>query len=377
MHNTISIQYCENNIENNSTLIISDLTKIYFCQNGVEPKKYIFPQSIGLNKDKRHRYNMNSSDNYEKHFESQNVTDYPNTNTIFCVWVFKKDADIQPAFEQVCAVVANLNHSFAVRMPEDRVSCVMGIGYEAWIKLNLPTPVPKELTNFRPIVGEKYTAVSTPGDIHFHFRAANISACIDMSVAIAAVLNTVADRVEEVHGFRYWDGRSILGFVDGTENPIGKQRARFGMVGKEDLQYEGGSYLFVQKYVHNMEAWNSLSDEQQEKVFGRYKISDIEMPENIKPGNSHSALAGITDAQGNDLKIVRDNMPFRNAAKNEFGTYFISYANTFSTTNEMLKCMYIGNPPGNYDRILDFSIAQTGTLFFAPSVDLLNAYKAK
>ncbi len=306
--------------------------------------------------------------------ESQNVTDYPNNNTIFTVWKFKEGTEAASVFEQLCALVANLNHSFTIRVPGGRASCVMGIGYDAWIKLGLPKPLPKELKKFEPIIGSKHTAVATPGDLHFHLRGTDMSVCFDMLTAITEVLYPAADCLEEIHGFRYWDGRSILGFVDGTENPIGSERQFYGVVGDEDPFYKGGSYVFVQKYLHDMQEWTNLSTEEQERVIGRYKISDIEMADNVKPANSHSALAGIEDDSGNELKIVRDNMPFGNPSKKEVGTYFIAYANTFSTTHKMLERMFIGNPPGNYDRILDFSTAYTGTLFFAPPMNMLKQY---
>lgn len=308
--------------------------------------------------------------------ESQHVTDYPNNNTIFTVWKLKEGMEIKPAFEKLCALVTNLNHTFIIRAPGGRATCVMGVGYEAWGKLSLPQPIPKELRNFEPVVGAKHTAVATPGDLHFHLRSTDMSICFDMLTAITDVLSQVAHCLEEVHGFRYWDGRSILGFVDGTENPTGNEREYFAVVGDEDPAYKGGSYLFVQKYLHNMGGWTKLSTEDQEKVIGRYKISDIEMPDDVKPDNSHSALASLDDDNGNELKIVRDNMPFGNPGKNEVGTYFIAYANTFSTTFKMLERMFIGVPPGNYDRILDFSTAHTGSLFFAPSMDILKQYTA-
>lgn len=302
--------------------------------------------------------------------ESQNVTDYPNQNTIFLVWNFKENAEIEAAFKRVCALVINLNHSANVRFPDSRDSCVMGIGYEAWHRLQLPTPLPKELQNFTPIVGEKHTAVSTKGDLHFHLRAVNRSLCYDMAAEIAEVLNPAAVCAEEVHGFRYWDSRSILGFVDGTENPSGAERDYFGIIGDDDPFYAGGSYLFVQKYLHNLDAWKNLPVEEQEKVIGRSKTNDIEMPDNVKPSNSHSALANI----GDDFKIVRDNMPFGNMSTNEMGTYFIAYASTFSTVEKMLTNMFVGSPKGNYDRILDFSTPKTGTLFFVPTFDMLDDF---
>jgi len=248
----------------------------------------------------------------------------------------------------------------------------MGIGYNAWIDLHLPTPIPKELENFAPVVGEKHTAVSTKGDLHFHIRGNDTSVCYDMAHAISDVLEPVAISIEEIHGFRYWDGRSILGFVDGTENPQGQERAFFGLVGEDDPFYKGGSYLFVQKYIHDLNAFEGLSTEEQEKVIGRYKLNDIEMPDNIKPSNSHIALANV----GDEFKIIRDNMPFGNISTNEMGTYFIAYASTFSTVKKMLDNMFIGSPKGNYDRLLDFSTPKTGTLFFVPTLDMLDDFSS-
>lgn len=306
--------------------------------------------------------------------ESQNVTDYPNSNTIFMVWKLNDSPQLKDAFQQLCALVLNLNNSVFNRFPDSRASCVMGIGYEGWKKLELPTPLPKELVNFEEIRGLKHTAVSTPGDLHFHLRADNKSLIFDMAIEISRLLSPVAESILEINGFKYWDARSILGFVDGTENPHGEDRDYFAKIGEEDLQYKGGSYLFVQKYLHNMDAWKDLSTEEQEKVIGRSKENDIEMSDAVKPSNSHIALANIEGENGEELKIVRDNMPFGRPSSNEFGTYFIAYSSTFTTTKKMLTNMFVGDPVGHYDRILDFSTAVTGTLFFVPTRNMLDEF---
>lgn len=303
-------------------------------------------------------------------YKAQNVTDTPNNNTIFMVWNFKNGLELNDSFERLCALIINLNNTAQIRSTVNKASIVLGIGYNAWNKLKLPNPLPKELCVFQPIKGEKHIAVATDGDLHIHIRANAPSYCIDMAGEISNILNNVADCTEEVHGFRYWDGRSILGFVDGTENPQGEDRDYFGIIGNEDEQYKGGSYLFVQKYIHNLNAWKSLSTKEQENVIGRSKADDIEMSDEEKPANSHSALANV----GDDLKIVRDNMPFGNIAKNEMGTYFIAYASTFSTVKKMLTKMFVGDPVGNYDRILDYSEAKTGSLFFCPSIPMLKDF---
>jgi len=304
--------------------------------------------------------------------DSQNVTDYTNNNTIFMVWNFMDGLEVRDTFNRLCKLIINLNNSANVRFPVSRASCVMGIGHDAWLRLGLPVPIPKELVDFVPIAGEKHTAVSSKGDLHFHIRADNTSICYDMAYAISDILDPVAVSVEEIHGFRYWDSRSILGFVDGTENPHGQDRELFSMIRDEDLVYKGGSYLFVQKYIHDLTAWKRLSTEQQEKVIGRYKSNDIEMADDVKPSNSHIALANI----GDDLKIVRDNMPFGNMSTNEMGTYFIAYASTFTTVQKMLSNMFIGVPEGNYDRILDFSTAKTGSLYFVPTFNMIDDFSS-
>ncbi len=303
--------------------------------------------------------------------KAQNVIDSPNANTTFMVWNLKANVVYQETFKDLCTLITNLNHSITTRFPKTNSSIVMGIGHDAWLKLNLPKPLPKELKKFNKIEGDKHTAVSTKADLHFHIRSTEKSLCYDISSNLTTILDKIATCTEEIHGFRYWDGRSILGFVDGTENPEGtKDRSHFALIGNEDEKYKNGSYLFVQKYIHNMDAWKNLPIDEQEKVIGRSKADDIEMSDDVKPSNSHSALANV----GDDKKIVRDNMPFGNISTNEMGTYFISYASTFSTVNEMLTRMFVGVPKGNYDRILDFSTAKTGSLFFVPSLDLLDSF---
>jgi putative iron-dependent peroxidase len=175
-----------------------------------------------------------------------------------------------------------------------------------------------------------------------------------------------------VQGFRYFDERDLMGFVDGTESPQGAAAVPAAIVDAEaDPGFAGGSYVIVQKYLHDMTSWNTLSVEEQERVIGRTKLDDIELPDDVKPADSHVALNTVTGPDGDELAIVRANMPFGNPGAGEFGTYYIAYAATPSVTELMLVNMFIGRPPGNTDRILDFSTAVTGSLFFAPAADFL------
>ena len=267
---------------------------------------------------------------------------------------------------------AGLQRSVGFRIPDGGLTCVVGVGSTAWDRL-FDGPRPAELHPFPEIVGNKHHAVSTPGDLLFHIRAAQMDLCFEVAGQIMNRLRGRVTVLEEVHGFKYFDERDLLGFVDGTENPSGYAAFDAVTIGRADAAFAGGSYVIVQKYLHDLEAWNALPVEAQEKVVGRTKLADIELPDDEKPSNSHVALNVITDPDGTELKILRDNMPFGHVGRGEFGTYYIAYASTPRITERMLTNMFVGDPPGNYDRILDFSTAVTGSLFFVPTQDFLDA----
>jgi putative iron-dependent peroxidase len=206
----------------------------------------------------------------------------------------------------------------------------------------------------------------------FHIRAKRMDLCFEMATQIMARIGEAVSPVDEVHGFRYFDDRDLLGFVDGTENPRGQAVIDAVLIGAEDPAFVAGSYVIVQKYLHDLEAWNALPTEAQERIIGRTKLSDIELDDAVKPTSAHSELTTIVE-DGKEIKILRDNMPFGRAAEGEFGTYFIGYSRSPRTIEQMLENMFVGRPPGNYDRLLDFSRAVTGSLFFVPSATFLEA----
>ena len=267
--------------------------------------------------------------------------------------------------------VSGLVRSVGFRSLDGRLSCVTGIGSGLWDRL-FGSPRPAGLHPFKVLAGDRHTAVSTPGDLLFHIRSRRMDLCFELAGILLDRLGPSARVVDEVHGFRYFDARDLLGFVDGTENPTGPAAAAAVTIGDEDPDFAGGSYVIVQKYLHDMAKWNELSVEEQERVIGRTKLSDLEMADDVKPDNSHVALNTIEDENGVQRQILRDNMPFGQVGAGEYGTYFIGYAAAPDVIEQMLTNMFIGKPPGNTDRILDFSTAVTGSLFFVPTADFLD-----
>ena len=279
------------------------------------------------------------------------------------------DAGGEDAVRGLFADLAGLVRSVGFRIPGGELSCVVGIGADAWPRL-FDADVPAGLHRFAEVRGSRHHAPSTPGDLLFHLRAAQLDLCFELAAQIVARLRGAATVIDEVQGFKYFDERDLLGFVDGTENPVGDE-ARAAVIIDDDSRAAGGSYVVIQKYVHDLVAWNELTTEQQEKIIGRTKLDNIELPDDVQASNSHVSLNTVTGPDGAEQSILRDNMPFGSPGQGEFGTYYIAYAADPSIIEHMLHNMFIGDPPGNYDRILDYSTALTGGLFFVPTADFL------
>ncbi|MCB4208526.1 Dyp-type peroxidase [Arthrobacter sp. UM1] len=292
-------------------------------------------------------------------------------SAIFLVYTVRPGGEDQ--VRDVLGEFTGYVRTVASRAPQGRVTGVVGIGSAAWDRL-FAGPRPSKLHPFPPLQGAVHSAPSTPGDLLFHLRADSMDLCFELATVLAGKLAGAVELQDETHGFRYFDARDVIGFVDGTENPGVNEIADSAIVdpAAEPAELAGGSYATVQKYTHDMDAWNGVSVEEQERAIGRHKWDNVEMEDGVKPDNSHSSITTIEDEDGVQRKILRDNMPFGRPGSGEFGTYFISYASDIDVTEEMLRNMFIGRPPGQHDRLLDFSTAHTGGNFFAPSLDFLD-----
>lgn len=302
---------------------------------------------------------------------SQPVVATLTRSAIFLVVTIDPGREAERVVRGLCADLSSLLRAVGFRDLQGNLSCVMAFGSQAWDRL-FDGPRPKELHPFREIHGVHH-AVSTPGDILFHIRATKrMDLCFELARQIMIRLGGAVTAVDEVHGFNYFDDRDLIGFVDGTENPAGPDAIRATLIGDEDASFAGGSYVIIQKYLHDIAGWDRMPVEEQENIIGRHKLSDIEQPDAVKKSYAHNVLTSITE-DGEPVDILRDNMPFGQVGTGEFGTYFIGYSRNPRRIERMLENMFVGSPPGNYDRLLDFSRAVTGSLFFVPTATFLDA----
>jgi len=301
--------------------------------------------------------------------EPQSVVAPLSRAAVFLVLTVGAEAEAMAKVRRVIADIGGLVRTVGFRDLTGRLSCNVGIGSNAWDRLGWPKR-PKELRSFAEIRGSVHTAVATPGDLLFHIRAERADMCFELERLILDALSDAASVADEVQGFRYFDARDLLGFVDGTENPTGDALPLACLIQSDDPGFEGGSYVVVQKYLHKLDAWNALQTSSQESIIGRTKIDNVELDDTNKR-KSHKTLTTIVDVEGNEHDILRDNMPFGRPGHSEFGTYFIGYARNLWVIEKMLSNMFVGIPEGQYDRLLDFSTATTGTTFFVPSNSVL------
>src|SRR6266446_9367670 len=201
---------------------------------------------------------------------------------IFLVVTTNPGAGHRSVIRSFCADLAALVRSVGFREQEGTLSCVAGFGSDAWDQL-FGKPRPLELHKFREIRAGERHAVSTPGDMLFHIRAQRMDLCFELATRIMARLGAAISPVDEVHGFRFFDSRDLIGFVDGTENPKAQEAMDVTLIADEDPAFTAGSYVIVQKYLHNLADWNRLPTEKQEHIVGRTKLSDVELEDSVKP----------------------------------------------------------------------------------------------
>lgn len=273
------------------------------------------------------------------------------------------------------AAIDDVTKSVSIRDLKANLICTAAIGGDAWGSIT-GRPRPKDLRTFPVYEGNKHATVSTGGDLFFHIRADRFDMCFEVEQQVLSALGNAVKVIDETIGFRYFDTRDLLGFVDGTANPVGGDLpGAVRVTAQDDPAAADGSYIVVQKYLHDLASWTALDVETQERIVGRRKLENTELNDAPSGQKAHKTLTSIEDEQGEEQAILRDNMPFGSPGSGQLGTYFVGYARKLWVMERMLERMFVGDPPGMHDRILDYSTPVTGATFFAPSASFLKSLK--
>lgn len=298
---------------------------------------------------------------------AQDVWKDPGKNVSFIVLALSHQdlADEQEHIATFADMSQSIIRSMRIRNPESGLQVAIGFSNKAWDYLFPNAKKPKELETYQTLTGAEYSMPASDGDIFLHIRASEEAVVYEIVRQFMKLLSPVTTVIDETKGFRYLEGRAIIGFIDGTEAPAIEDAADYAIIGDEDPDFENGSYAFAQKWQHDMAFWEKLSVEHQEKAVGRHKFDDMELDDVDKLENAHN-VASKLEIDGEEQKIIRMNVPFSDPALDYTGTYFIGYARHWQVTKQMLVQMLEKS-----DFLLTFSTLLSGQLFFIPSRDTL------
>ncbi|MBF0094151.1 MAG: Dyp-type peroxidase [Alphaproteobacteria bacterium] len=274
-----------------------------------------------------------------------------------------KASSVRRAIADFPRMTADLGKELA----EPRLTGAVAIGASAWPSL-FGDRMPRGLVPFAALDDGPRHAPATPADLFIHIHSPRHDANFLLARRVMGRLGGHVRLIEEVHGFKYLGGRDLTGFVDGTENPKDGERAEVALVGDEDPAFAGGSYVSLQRYVHDLPRWEGNPVAEQEKTIGRTKDGDEELADDVKPPTAHIARV-VIEENGEELEVVRHSMPY--GTTSESGLYFIAYCRDPTPFRRMLTRMVQRDGEGHYDRLLDFTRPVTGASFFAPPIPLL------
>ncbi|MBE1300050.1 MAG: Dyp-type peroxidase [Alteromonadaceae bacterium] len=290
----------------------------------------------------------------------------PNLHALYLMFnVIDEQDDI---IRSKLAQILNIFEHYDEEHYEAMISGVVAVGTNYWMEL-YPGGIPKELAPFPDMHCDDRHAPVVPSDLFIQIRADRADICHAIGVDVYELLKGHVELLEQVKGFRYLDGRDLTGFVDGTENPKGMHKLDVAIVGDEDPSYTGGSYIHIQRYRHNLDNWNQVPVEKQEQIMGRTKSDDVEFLSHKKARYAHTKRTSLKDDDGNSIEILRQSMPYGNMKVQ--GLFFVSCAKSSRPFTQMLESMIFGDETGTYDKILDFTTAETGAAYFAPSIDFI------
>lgn len=291
-----------------------------------------------------------------------------NSAALFMTFNQTRHADAAAQVKKVLSSIPTIEQRYVEQNPTADISLVVAIGSHYWSQI-MGDSTPAELAPFPSLEQGEGVAPNTPVDLLFHIRSNRKDINFQVAQELTRTLGNAIELVEEIEGFRYLDSRDLTGFVDGTENPEGDNRINVAVVGEEDKRFEGGSYIHLQRYVHNMEYWNQQPVKLQEDTIGRTKRDNVEYASVDKALTSHTKRTSLKDDEGNAIEILRHSMPYGDTQT--CGLMFASYCRTPQNFTRMLQSMIKGDGHGHTDHLLKYTRAVTGQSFFAPSITVL------
>ncbi len=266
-----------------------------------------------------------------------------------------------------CALLPELINKIKQQHNTNRLFASLAFGVDYWNVIH-PDSKPQHLKPFSQLGEGDLVAPATGGDLLLHIHSDRKDMIYVLASEFLKAIKTDVTVLEEVEGFHYLDDRDLTGFIDGTENPEGNERAEVALI-DNDPGFIGGSYVLAQRYVHNLPKWEKVDDKEQEGIIGRTKPDSVELDDDVMPETSHVSRV-VIEEDGEELEIVRHSLPYGKAS-GDAGLFFLAYSKDNTILEKMLANMFGTSDDGLHDHLMDYTSAKSGAYFFAPSVEML------
>lgn len=278
-----------------------------------------------------------------------------------------KELSIQQLKQQLNALLSTRDR-LITQHPKAEIKTAIAFGEKLWSQLYATAP--QGLKTLAAIDGA-FPMPAIEADIFIHIASTRSDICFALSQAFFDGIQNQVHVLDERVCFKNFDSRDLTGFIDGTENPQFKDdRAQVALLNEDENTFTDGSFIFAQRYVHDLEKWKQLKVDAQEHVIGRTKLESIELEDDVKPENAHVARTVVEDEEGEELEILRHSLPYGDG-RGDQGLFFVAYTNNLNIIDSMLERMFGTALDGIHDRLLHFVTAVDGAYFFAPSNELL------
>jgi porphyrinogen peroxidase len=266
-----------------------------------------------------------------------------------------------------CSLLPTLIESIKKQNKVDSLFASLAFGADYWDAIH-PGSRPQRLKKFIELGAGDISAPATGGDIFLHVHSDRKDMTYVLASEFLKPIKESIDVLDEVDGFHYLDDRDLTDFIDGTENPEGEERSKVALIDDEP-EFNGGSYVLAQRFVHNLPKWQTVADDEQEKVIGRTKPDSIELDEDVMPETSHVSRV-VIEEDGEELEIVRHSLPYGQAS-GDAGLFFLAYSKDNTILEKMLANIFGISGDGLHDHLMNYTAAKSGAYFFAPSVEML------
>jgi putative iron-dependent peroxidase len=264
----------------------------------------------------------------------------------FLTFTLRHGADPRPALRRLAALCTG-------------DSMVVGLGESLVAALGASV---NGLHPFPVHTGHGFTVPATPAELWCWLRNDDRGELVHATHQVRGALADAFAAESIIDSFMYGDSRDLSGYVDGTENPTGDEAVETALVRDRGPGLDGSSFVAVQRWRHDLDAWSAKTPAEQDDTFGRRVTDNTEFDE--APASAHVKRTAQESFEPAAF-VVRRSMPWADADGE--GLVFIAFGASLDPFEALLRRM-VGAEDGITDALFTFTRPETGAYFWCPPI---------